>query len=127
MKIKRFVSDSGFEIWVGGDDATNDQLTFKESKGNDLWFHVHGFPGSHVVLRCAESEQPPDKQSIKQAAQLAAYFSKMRNAKKVAVHYCRVFDVKKPKGAKSGKVVISKFKKIVVQPADLDLLNSLKR
>ncbi|WP_457565787.1 NFACT RNA binding domain-containing protein, partial [Caldithrix abyssi] len=89
MKVKKFRSTSGLEIWVGMDDATNDQLTFKESHGNDLWFHVHGFPGSHVILRCGETEVEADKQSIKEAAQLAAYFSKMRNAKKVAVHYCR--------------------------------------
>ncbi|MHB2149103.1 NFACT RNA binding domain-containing protein [Calditrichota bacterium LG25] len=116
MKFKKFRSTSGLDIWVGMDDATNDQLTFKESHGNDLWFHVHGFPGSHVILRCGETEVEADKQSIKEAAQLAAYFSKMRNAKKVAVHYCRVFDVKKPRGAKPGSVVIQKFKKVLVQP-----------
>ncbi|MHB2153148.1 NFACT RNA binding domain-containing protein [Caldithrix abyssi] len=116
MKVKKFRSTSGLEIWVGMDDATNDQLTFKESHGNDLWFHVHGFPGSHVILRCGETEVEADKQSIKEAAQLAAYFSKMRNAKKVAVHYCRAFDVKKPRGAKPGSVVIQKFKKMLVQP-----------
>ncbi|APF19668.1 protein of unknown function DUF814 [Caldithrix abyssi DSM 13497] len=116
MKVKKFRSTSGLDIWVGMDDATNDQLTFKESHGNDLWFHVHGFPGSHVILRCGETEVEADKQSIKEAAQLAAYFSKMRNAKKVAVHYCRVFDVKKPRGAKPGSVVIQKFKKMLVQP-----------
>ena len=117
MKIKKFTSSTGFEIWVGMDDFSNDQITFKASHGNDLWFHVHGFPGSHVILRCGQSETEADKQSIVQAARLAAYFSKMRKAKKVAVHYCKVFDVKKPKGARAGSVVIQKYKKLVVEPA----------
>ncbi len=116
MEVKKFLSSSGIEILVGMDDSSNDRLTFKESHPRDLWFHVHGFPGSHVVLRCGELETPVDKESIKQAAQLAVYFSKMRNAGKAAVHYCLVRDVQKPKRTKPGSVVIKRAKKMVVNP-----------
>ncbi len=116
MNIKTFVLPDGLEVWVGLDDRSNDRLSLKEAHPNDLWFHVNGFPGSHVVLRCGESEVEPHKESIRQAAQLAAYFSKMRNAGTVSVHYCRARNVQKPRGAKPGTVTIKQASKIKVKP-----------
>ncbi len=117
MRLKIFRASSGLEIWVGMDDRTNDRLSLKEAHPNDLWFHVNGFPGSHVLLRCGETDTEPDKTSIKEAAQCAAYFSKMRNAGTVSVHYCRAKDVHKPRGAKPGTVTIRNAKKLKVTPA----------
>ncbi len=116
MKIKKFNSSSGLEIWVGQDDYSNDQLSLKIAHTNDLWFHVSGLPGSHVLLRCGESGATPDKESVREAASLAAWYSKMRNAGKVAVFYCLAQYVKKPRGAKPGTVTIHKEKKISVRP-----------
>lgn len=115
MKLKEFQSRSGMKILVGQDDYSNDQLTFKLGKANDLWFHVSGSPGSHVILQCAESDMPPDKESIREAAELAAWFSKMQKGGKVAVKYCLVQNVHKPKSAKPGTVYIRKEKTIIVR------------
>lgn len=123
MNIKIFTSSSGIEIWVGMDDRSNDRLSLKEAHPNDYWFHVNGFPGSHVLLRCGESGIEPDKESIKEAAQLAAYFSKMRNAGTVSVHYCRAKDVQKPRKARPGTVSIRRAKKLNVKPELLDSEN----
>ena len=41
----------GFEVLAGKTDADNDLLSLRTSKANDLWFHVRGLPGSHVILR----------------------------------------------------------------------------
>ena len=49
MRVKEYTSPSGLEIIVGQDDASNDRLTLKEAQPNDLWFHISGFPGSHVI------------------------------------------------------------------------------
>ncbi len=118
MKIKLFKSSADIDILVGQDDASNDYLSLKLAKANDLWFHVSGFPGSHVVLRCADCDE--DRDSIKEAAALAAWFSKMRNGKNVAVHYCMAKYVTKPSKAKAGTVNIKKMKKIKVNPKLLD-------
>ncbi len=112
MKIKKFSSSGGGEIWVGMDDITNDALSLKIADGHDLWFHVAGFPGSHVLLRGAD-----DKESIRQAAAAAAWFSKMRKGKNVPVHYCFARNVSKPRKAKTGTVAIRGEKKIKVTPA----------
>ncbi len=116
MKIKKYQSSTGIEIWVGQDDYSNDQLSIKIAHANDMWFHVSGMPGSHVLLRCGEEDLTADKESIKEAAALAAWFSKMRKGGKVAVRYCPAKYVKKPRGAKPGTVTIGKEKKIKVRP-----------
>lgn len=118
MKIKKFKSSSGIEILVGQDDESNDYLSLKLAKANDLWFHVAGFPGSHVVLSCSDGDE--DKESVKEAAALAAWFSKMRNGKNVTVHYCKAQNVSKPRKANSGTVNIKQIKKIKVNPQLLD-------
>ncbi len=102
---------------VGQNDASNDKLTFKVGKANDIWMHVSGTPGSHVILCCGESKTKPDKTNLREAASLAAWFSKMRHGGKVAVNYCLVKDVGKPRGAKPGTVNIRNSQKILVKPA----------
>ncbi len=118
IKVKKFLSSSGLEIIVGQDDFSNDQLSLKIAAANDLWFHTAGTPGSHVLLRCAETGS--DKDSIREAAGLAAYFSKMRKGGKVPVHYCLAQHVSKPRGAKAGTVSIRREKKILVKPSLLE-------
>jgi len=120
LKIKKFQSSSGLEILVGQDDSSNDRLTFEIAHQNDIWLHVSGVPGSHVLLRCGESGNSADKASIKEAAALAAYFSKMRNAGNTAVHYCFAKQVSKPRKAKPGSVTIRQFEKIQARPKLLE-------
>ena len=120
MKTKRFLSSTGIEILVGQDDASNDALTFGSGHANDIWLHVSGSPGSHVLLRCGEAQIKPDKESLREAAALAAWFSKLRNGGKVAVHYCQLKYVGKPRGAKAGSVTIKQAAKLLVRPGLLE-------
>ena len=120
MKVKEYVSQSGIKILVGQDDESNDALTFKIGKANDIWFHVSGSPGSHVLLKSSDYPGTPDKDSIREAAGLAAWYSKMRQGGKVAVKYCLVQNVKKPRGAKAGTVHITREKTISVKPKEPD-------
>ena len=119
-KIKRFRSSADVEILVGQDDESNDYLTFEIGHPNDIWMHVSGASGSHVILRCGEAGIEPDRESLREAAALAAWFSKMRNASKVAVSHCRVKNVRKPRRAKAGTVSITGAKKLAVRPVLLE-------
>ena len=114
VNIKTFNSSEDFEILVGQDDRSNDYLTFKIASQKDIWFHVSGFPGSHVVL--SSGDTVPGAASIKEAAGLAAYFSKMRNAGKVSVSYCMIKNVSKARHADPGTVNIRCSKTIKVIP-----------
>ncbi|SES65854.1 Predicted component of the ribosome quality control (RQC) complex, YloA/Tae2 family, contains fibronectin-binding (FbpA) and DUF814 domains [Natronincola peptidivorans] len=109
LKYKSF---EGFEILVGKNNKQNDEITLKIADKEDLWFHVKDRPGSHVVLRLSDSDYTD--RSILEAASLAAYYSKAKNATKVAVDYTQRKNVRKPKGAKPGMVIYDNYSTILV-------------
>lgn len=98
-----FISSDGYDLYVGKNNYQNDELTFKIATGNDWWFHAKNMPGSHVILK-AMGDEPPIR-AFEEAASLAAYFSKGKNAKKVEIDYTLKKNVKKPNGSKPGFVV----------------------
>ncbi|HJW27756.1 MAG TPA: NFACT family protein, partial [Saprospiraceae bacterium] len=110
-----FTVVGGFEVWVGKNSANNDLLTMKHAKPNDLWFHARGASGSHTILR-VHGAALPSREAIYQAASIAAYYSRMRNASNVPVAYCERKYVRKPKGSNTGTVVLEREKVIFVQP-----------
>ena len=63
--IKTQVVD-GYTIMWGRNAKSNDHLTFIEADGEDIWMHVKGVPGSHVVIKIRENLPTP--QIIKYAA-----------------------------------------------------------
>jgi len=105
----------GWEVLAGRTDADNDFLSIKMASPQDLWFHVCGMPGSHVVLRAREG-MVPDKKTVRQAAAIAAFHSKARNAGVVGVSCTQARYVTKPKGAKPGTVQIRKETVLKVRP-----------
>jgi predicted ribosome quality control (RQC) complex YloA/Tae2 family protein len=72
-----FASASGRELLVGRSAAGNAELTFREARPWDVWLHVRGAPGSHVVMRMAKGEEL-DQESLVDAAHLAAFYSDLR-------------------------------------------------
>ena len=103
-------------VLAGKTDADNDRLSLKIARPNDWWFHVRGMPGSHVILRAKEGEEP-DRETLKGAAAIAAYHSKARNGGMVAVSCTQARFVSKPRGAKAGTVSIRKESVLKVRPA----------
>ncbi|MGH0036299.1 MAG: Rqc2 family fibronectin-binding protein [Myxococcota bacterium] len=103
---RRYLSRDGLEIWVGRSDEGNDHLTTRLARGNDLFFHLDGAPGSHVILRTGGREEPP-QESLLDAAELAVQYSKAKNASRADVHVAPIKQVKKPKGAKPGLVYVT--------------------
>ncbi len=102
---RRYRTDEGLEIWVGRSDEGNDYLTTRLARGNDLFFHLDGSPGSHVILR-TKGRLPPSSSSVLDACELAVHFSKLKTADTADVHVAPVKNVKKPKGAKPGLVYV---------------------
>ncbi len=111
LQPRRFRTDQGLEIWVGRSEDGNDYLTTRLARGNDLFFHLEGYPGSHVILRVEGAGAPPDE-SVLAACELAVHFSKLKDARRADVHVTSVKDVRKPKGAKPGLVYAARGKTI---------------
>ena len=102
---RRYRTADDLEIWVGRSDDANDYLTTRLARGKDLFFHVAATPGSHVILRtCGRADPPSD--AILDACELAAHYSKAKNASRVDVHVVPIANVRKPKGAKPGLVEV---------------------
>lgn len=113
----RTLTIEGFEVLVGRGDEDNDALTFRVAEPRDLWLHVAGgTPGSHVVVKNPDAIEIPCT-VIEAAAAVAAWYSKARAAAKVEVHFCRVADVSKPRGAPTGLVELARWKSVRVRPA----------
>ncbi len=115
-RFYEYTLPNDWKVLAGKTDADNDQLSVKLAKPNDLWFHVRGTPGSHVILRCKPGEEP-NRKIIKQAAAIAAYHSKARSGGLVAVSCTKARYVTKSKSAKAGTVVIRKETVLKVRPA----------
>ena len=106
----------GWTVLAGRSDADNDQLSIKMADPNDWWFHVRGVPGSHVVLR-ARPDREPERDTLRQAAAVAAYHSKAKTGGVVPVACTQARYVTKPRGAKPGTVYIRKETILKVRPA----------
>jgi len=94
-------------VLAGRTDAANDHLSLQLAGPGDLWFHIRGMPGGHVVLRVPEG-RVPDRATEELAAGIAAYHSKARSAGTVAVSCTEGRNVSKPRGSKPGTVTIRK-------------------
>lgn len=113
----RKVEHNGFVIYIGKNNKQNDELV-RKANDEDLWFHVHEMPGSHVVLK--NNGKDIDEEVIRFAAELAAGYSKGKNSGKVPVDYTKVKYVRKTKGLKPGLVLYSNYKTIYVKPRRID-------
>ena len=119
----RFESTDGYPIYVGRNNRQNDELTFKLACKDDIWCHASKVHGSHVIISCGGTK-PPDN-TVTQAAQLAAYYSQARDGQNVPVDYTPVKYVKKPNGARPGRVIYETYSTAYVTP-DPQLPEKLK-
>ncbi len=124
MPPMEYVSDDGYTILVGRNNVQNDLLTFKTAAKDDSWFHTQKIPGSHVVV-IGNGDIIPEL-TCRQAAILAAYHSGGRESSQVAVDYTEVRSLKKPVGAKPGKVIYHTYNTMWVTP-DRELCERLKK
>lgn len=114
---RRYRTSSGWSVWVGRNNHENDLLSHRLAAQNDYWFHAHGYPGAHVVLRREGRKEEPSAVTLREAASVAAYWSKGKTAKKVPVIYTLVKYVSKPRGGAPGQASVKREKTLIVEPA----------
>lgn len=119
--LDKYIASDGTEILVGKNNKQNDYLTNKLARRDEIWLHTKDIPGSHVVIRSLE----PSDETLVEAAQLAAYFSKAKESSSVPVDYTKIRHVKKPSGAKLGFVTYDNQQTVYVTP-DADTVMKLK-
>lgn len=110
-----FTSPGGYKILCGRNNRENDELTLKTAGKQDLWFHSHLAPGSHVILFIQGGT--PAEADLEYAASLAAGHSRLSGQSLAAIDYAAAKFVKKPSGAKPGMVIYTNYKTLFVKPA----------
>ncbi len=111
----RYQSPQGFEVLVGRNAKANDVVTFKMARSRDLWLHVQGYHGSHVIVRAENREVPFE--TVIFAAKLAAGHSQARQSDNVPVDYTLKKNVWKVKGTPPGAVNFTQQKTVYVTPS----------
>ncbi|MRG85459.1 Rqc2 family fibronectin-binding protein [Salinibacillus xinjiangensis] len=110
--LDEYQASDGTTILVGRNNKQNEYLTNRLANKQEIWLHAKDIPGSHVVIR----SQNPSEVTIREAAQLAAFYSKSKMSSSVPIDYTEVKHVRKPSGAKPGYVIYDHQQTIFVTP-----------
>ncbi len=112
---RHYLTGAGLSMLVGRGARENHHLTFSVARPEDLWLHARDVPGAHVVVRDNEGRAGAD--DIREAAEVAAFFSDARQEARVDVHVTRRKHVRAAKGG-PGRVHVFHSDTIRVAPRD---------
>ena len=114
----RFPLEGGWILLAGRSGTENDLLTGKIARADDLWLHAAHAPGAHVILKSPDGRPtPPPAHLLERAASLAAWLSKLRPQEKAEVLWTRRRNVRKPRKAPPGSVLLEHSESVFVRPA----------
>ena len=85
------------------------------ARPEDLWLHARDVPGAHVILR--DNEGRAGAEDLREAAEVAAFFSEARSASQVDVHVTRRKHVRPARGG-PGRVFVAHSDTLRVAPRD---------
>lgn len=114
VKPLRLLSSDGYDIYVGRSATQNVEVTFQIGRPEDIWLHVRMIPGAHVIIRTHGRDVP--ERTLREAAAVAAYFSRARNEDAVDVDVSRRTLVRKIPGAAPGLVTYRAEQTVRVAP-----------
>jgi len=112
---RHYLTTRGLSILVGRGARENHHLTFSVARPDDLWLHAREVPGSHVILRDPEGRAGAD--DLREAAEVAAFFSDSRAESRADVHVTRRKHVRPAKGG-PGRVHVFHSETMRVSPRD---------
>lgn len=114
--LLRRQSADGFLLLIGKNSRQNEEVTFREAGGSDLWLHARGVPGAHVIIKSSGREVP--HRTLEEAARLAAYYSQARGNTSVPVDYTQQRYVRHMKGGGPGMVIYEREHTLSVPPVE---------
>jgi predicted ribosome quality control (RQC) complex YloA/Tae2 family protein len=102
-------------VLVGRGARENHRLTFAVARPEDVWLHARDVPGAHVIVRDPEGRASAD--DLREAAELAAFFSAAAQQPQVDVHVTRRKHVRPGRGG-AGRVRVGHSDTLRVAPRD---------
>jgi predicted ribosome quality control (RQC) complex YloA/Tae2 family protein len=110
----RVVAPHGFEVVIGRNARENDAVTFKVGRSLDVWLHVQGATGAHVIVRSGGRQLPAE--TLRFAAELAAGHAEVGHEATVLVDHTLRKHVWKVKGMPPGAVHYAHQRTLAVRP-----------
>jgi hypothetical protein len=111
---RHYLTSRGLSVFVGRGARENHELTFKRAGPDDFWLHARDVPGAHVILRDREGRSTAD--DLREAAEVAAFFSGAREEGQADVHVARRKHVRAAGGP--GRVQVMHGDTLRVKPRD---------
>lgn len=111
-RFRIFESPNGCMILIGKNDVSNNLLTFNVAEPDDIWLHVSGLPGPHVVLR---QNSKMNNDDLRFAASLAFQYSKAAKLRNHGtVDYCNAKHVSKTNTVGLVKLSLENTQSIII-------------
>ncbi|MFW6437720.1 MAG: Rqc2 family fibronectin-binding protein [Armatimonadota bacterium] len=120
---RRAETSQGYALLYGKSGQENDEV-LRAAQPDDLWFHVKGAAGPHVVLRSDGRPDEVPEEAIIEAARIAAALSSQRRDSKVEVDCALAREVNKPRRGRPGLAYYHADRTILV---DLDEMRDDQR
>jgi len=117
--VQAFMSSDGLVI-LRGRDAEGNRALLRLANPYDLWMHVEGGPGAHVLVRREQGQEIP-RRSLNEAANLALVKSWQRGSAKAGVICAQARHVRPVKGGKPGSVRVDKVECALEVQVDHDI------
>lgn len=104
----------GHTILVGTTRATNDWLTFRRARPWDIWLHVQGLPGAHVLIPRGRKDPLPPEEVLAHAARLAVTHSPKAD-RRAEVDWTEVKYVRRHPDGKPGQALYTHYKTLLAE------------
>ena len=117
--VQAFASSDGIVI-LRGRDAKGNRALLRLADPYDLWMHVEGGPGAHVLVRRAQGRDTP-RRTLHEAANLALVKSWQRGSLKAGVMCAQARHVRPVKGGTPGSVRVDKVECLLELQIDPDI------
>ncbi len=121
IKVKTFLSSDGYLIVRGRNQRANHLLLTRGSRPYDMWFHVEGGPGAHVIVVRENPRRELPFTTKMEAAQLAVLSSYAKDSTKATVLCSEVRYVKQSRERPIGEVEVLKVLETLVVAPDPEL------
>jgi len=115
VPYRHYVFDE-WHVYVGKNDAQNDELSIRFAKPSDIWMHVAAHAGSHVVIKRPKNTPWPPQDILNKVASLAVWFSKAKHTSYAEVHVTEARYVHKLRRSPPGQVVLDNYKTLRCAP-----------
>ena len=115
--VRKLISPGGCIVLVGRNRRGNEHLSLSVARGNDIWMHSRGAPGAHIIIQNRRGGPTVTDECLQFGADLAIFYSDLRNENKAEVTAAEPKHVQKPRGAPLGAVKLrEEWKTFVGRP-----------